>query len=633
MSLIFISHSSQDEAAATDLRDHLLAHGFSAEGSLFLDFDGSHGIKAGQDWEQALYRNVRACRAVIVLCSRASMASRWCFMEITHARALGKHLFPIKIESCDVDGLLADHQVVDLTVDKEEGYRRVLRGISEAGVDPNDAFSWDGRRPPYPGLMAYQEADAGVFFGRDEEIAEGLDLLNRCRRLGDTRLVMVLGASGSGKSSVVRAGLVPRLRRDLERWLVVDPIRPQNDPVGALADALARAFERVGIVHELDALAVEVRADITDAPHVKAVSSTEEAQPFIGRLVELERLLTGDPTMQSVKRHLRVAREELERRPASPLARKDAGHTATRLGELVTRLRRANRRDSATVLFIIDQFEELLDRPPDHPAQGFLQVLRRCLDDPNVPLLVLGTLRSDFLGNFQACAALSGARIEPISLRTVRHLEPAIERPAGAAGIELESGLVEALVKDAQAPEALPLLAFALRELYDRVGERSKVLSLRDYRDIGGLEGAVAQSAGQLVAHCDADTLARLRRTMLQLARISEDGRFVRRTVPWNQLDATVHPVLQRFVDARLLVSDERAGQRVVEVAHEALFRSWNMLRGWLLESSEELRLHRDLEASAQAWDGAGRSAEYLLAGRPADPDHRTRQVRQRVAV
>ena len=72
----------------------------------------------------------------------------------------------------------------------------------------------------------------------------------------------------------------------------------------------------------------------------------------------------------------------------------------------------------------------------------------------------------------------------------------------------------------------------------------------------------------------------------------------------------------------RLLVSDERDGQRVVEVAHEALFRSWNMLRGWLMESIEELRLHRDLEASAQAWDGAGRSAEYLLARRPVDPDH-----------
>ena len=381
MSLIFISHSSQDEAAATDLRDHLLAHGFSAEGSLFLDFDGSHGIKAGQDWEQALYRNVRACRAVIVLCSRASMASRWCFMEITHARALGKHLFPSRSRlrrrrpaGRPSGGRLHRRQGRRLSPDPSRNQRGRCRS--------DDAFSRDGKRPPYPGLMAYQEADAGVFFGRDEEIAEGLDLLNRCRRLGDTRLVMVLGASGSGKSSVVSAGLVPRLRRDLERWLVIDPIRPQNDPVGALADALARAFERVGIVHELDALAVEVRADITDAPHVKAVSSTEEAQPFIGRLVELERLLTGDPTMQSVKRHLRVAREELERRPASPLARKDAGHTATRLGELVTRLRRANRRDSATVLFIIDQFEELLDRPPDHPAQGFLQVLRRCLDDP-----------------------------------------------------------------------------------------------------------------------------------------------------------------------------------------------------------------------------------------------------------
>ena len=132
MSLIFISHSSQDETAARELRDRLLAHGFSSEGSLFLDFDGSHGIKAGQDWEQALYRNVRACRAVIVLCSRASMASRWCFMEITHARALGKHLFPVR--SRLRRRRPAGRSPGDRSHDRQGGrLPAVLRGIAEAG--------------------------------------------------------------------------------------------------------------------------------------------------------------------------------------------------------------------------------------------------------------------------------------------------------------------------------------------------------------------------------------------------------------------------------------------------------------------------------------------------------------------
>ncbi len=91
MSAIFISHSSKDNEAADEIRNWLAEQGHR---SVFLDFDPANGIPAGRDWEQELYRGIRACRAVIVLCSKHSMASRWCFMEITHARALGKHLFP-----------------------------------------------------------------------------------------------------------------------------------------------------------------------------------------------------------------------------------------------------------------------------------------------------------------------------------------------------------------------------------------------------------------------------------------------------------------------------------------------------------------------------------------------------------
>ena len=179
--------------------------------SIFLDFDPADGIPAGRDWERELYQRIRSCRAMIVLCSRHSMASRWCFMEITHARALGKPLFAVRIEDCELDGVLTDHQVVDLTVDRETGFRRLFAGILAAGLDPADSFDWDGTRPPYPGLMAFQEEDAAVFFGRDEEVGQGLDLLNRVHRLDERLLVMILGASGTGKSSLLRAGILPQL--------------------------------------------------------------------------------------------------------------------------------------------------------------------------------------------------------------------------------------------------------------------------------------------------------------------------------------------------------------------------------------------------------------------------------------
>ena len=139
-------------------------------------------------------------------------------------------LLPVRIDDCTVDGVLSSQQVIDLDSDWEAAFARLQRGLLAAGVDPTDMFDWDSSRAPYPGLLAFQEQDAAVYFGRGGEIGGGLDLLNRVRRLGSPRVVVVVGASGSGKSSLVRAGLVPRLRRDPERWLVVDPFRPRDDP-------------------------------------------------------------------------------------------------------------------------------------------------------------------------------------------------------------------------------------------------------------------------------------------------------------------------------------------------------------------------------------------------------------------
>ena len=147
MSLIFISHSSRDNRVALDLKERLKDLGHS---SVFLDFDPEDGIPAGRDWEKELYRNIRACRAAIVLCSQHSMGSKWCFMEITHARALGKPIFPVKIDDCSLDGVLADRQVVDFSVNTEDGFERLKRGLLAAGVDPAAAFEWDIEAPTVP---------------------------------------------------------------------------------------------------------------------------------------------------------------------------------------------------------------------------------------------------------------------------------------------------------------------------------------------------------------------------------------------------------------------------------------------------------------------------------------------------
>jgi len=198
MSAIFISHGSKDNEVAKELKKLLKGEGYH---SLFLDFDPEAGIPAGREWEQESYGQLRSSQAVIVLCSKDSMASMWCFAEITHAKALGKRVFPIKVDDCVVNPFLTSKQVLDLTKNKDDAYRHLFAELKVLALDSKDAFDWDPERAPYPGLMAFQEVDAAVFFGRKPEIQQGLETLNRLRQFGGARLLMVLGASGSGKSS------------------------------------------------------------------------------------------------------------------------------------------------------------------------------------------------------------------------------------------------------------------------------------------------------------------------------------------------------------------------------------------------------------------------------------------------
>jgi TIR domain/Novel STAND NTPase 1 len=208
MTAIFISHSSADYEASVKMKLWLEQQGHT---SLFLDFDPETGIKAGSDWEETMYYKLRQCQAVLALLSPHWLAPKWCFAELVQAREKGKVIFPIKVQPCDATHVFGDMQQIDLTTHADEGYSRLAIGLKECGLDPRDVFDWDPTRPPYPGLLAFQEEDAAIFFGRGEEILNGLETLASLRRRGRgaPRLVLFLGASGSGKSSLVRAGLIP----------------------------------------------------------------------------------------------------------------------------------------------------------------------------------------------------------------------------------------------------------------------------------------------------------------------------------------------------------------------------------------------------------------------------------------
>lgn len=236
MTSLFVSHSSRDGDATRRVRDRLHAEGFQAT---FVDFDPALGIPAGRDWERELYAQLRRCDAVVFLASAASVASRWCFAEVSLARSLRKPVFPVRLEAGAALPLLDDTQSIDLTVDGP-GLDGLRAGLRRAGLDPAGGFAWDESRSPYPGLSPFVAEDAAVFFGRDEEIERVLELLQPTLQRGPGRFVAVVGPSGSGKSSLLRAGLLPRLSRR-DGWAVLPPLRPGTDPTGRLARCLTRA--------------------------------------------------------------------------------------------------------------------------------------------------------------------------------------------------------------------------------------------------------------------------------------------------------------------------------------------------------------------------------------------------------
>ena len=557
MNTVFISYSHVDTAVAAQIRDWLHAQEFH---SIFAAFDRQDGIAPGRHWERELLRNLRLCDVVLALCSADYAKSRWCFAELVHAKAQEKPIVPVRLDAAPPHELLADIQAVEFTQrssEPHEAFAALSGALADRGIRRQAWGRWTGERPPYPGLAAFQESDAPVFFGREDDTRNALAELRRLRRPDAPRVLVILGASGCGKSSLLRAGLLPRLRPDAFDWVVVDVFRPGVQPLTRMAQALAATFERYARPREWQ----DIR----------------------------ELLRAGDPAT------LRDLGEELRYPAKAPDAR---------------------------VLLVVDQLEEaLLQSPTSLPARveesgleetpHFLRVLRQLAEMREGSSLILLTLRSDFLGDFQTHPILQGLTCAtfPIAPPSRTGFARLIEEPAKLARLELEDGLAGLMVADTGTPDALPLLAFTLRELYENHAQDQR-LTVDEYRrqppaGLGGLQGALAQAAEALVSQqppLAPDRVDQLRFAFLSMVALTERGEPARRPVRWASLPVQVHPLLEQFVQGRLLVSREIDGHRELEVAHEALFRSWARLRTWLDENRAFLLWRKDLERQHLKW-------------------------------
>lgn len=552
MTSLFISHSSADRELAHEIAARLTTAGY---GALFLDSDREQGIAAGARWERELYAALRRSDGVIFVGTEAAASSRWCFAEIVVARSVGTPIFAIGTHAGPSMDLLSDVQWVDLS-DREQGYARLLDGLHRRGLSPLDSFSWDTTRSPYPGLKAFSAADAAVFFGRTPEIERLAQLLQPSLARGAGRWLGIIGPSGSGKSSLLHAGLLPGVARMSEEWVVVPPFVPGVRPTRHLAVSLSQALAAIGRTE--DALHLEHRLS-SDAKGIAALS------------------------------------------------------------DVIEELSEAGGRAQKNVLVSIDQAEELVTRTGRVEQQSFLRLLRGALVEDS-PLWVACTLRSEFLSTDPDRAGLTEVIddtlvVEPLSRN---RLSDVIAQPARRAGLQFEPGLIERMVEETTGGDALPLLAYTLRELTKTVGADAQIRHA-DYEALGGVVGALNRRADQLVEELTARGHgASVMPTLLKLVTVDQDEEPIRRRMPRKALTESQRQVVDTFVEARLLVSSRRDGDdgdALIEVAHEALLRQWPPLRQAIEDSKSSIRLRAELEREAADWDRGGREPSYLLRG------------------
>lgn len=553
MARIFISHSSLDRTQAEELKAWLASIGFERT---FLDFDKHSGIPPGADWERTLYREIERAQAVILILTKNWFDSKWCFAEFAQTRALGKAIFAlIEAPSGETTIVSSDIQHLDLTTNKPDGFERLQRELFRVARDAQGGFEWEAGRSPFPGLLSFEAADAAIFFGRDDDVLRAIERVNARRVQGGAKVVAILGGSGSGKSSLLKAGVLPRIARDKANFLVAPPFRPGRDPIRGLLSAL----------HGIDLSLL--RADLD------AIASREDAL------------------------------------------------------KLIDRLRLAGKAPQATLVIAIDQAEEAFTFETKQVQKQFFTLLSRLLGADQLPpgaegpiavadhpALGILTLRSDHLPDLQAAEGLA-VEFEEFSLKPmpIDRLGLIVKGPARIAGLNVDEGLISALMRDAKTQDALPLVAFVLRRLYDRhradgVLTQAHYEAMRDGK-LSPLEVAVRDAATEATAKArpTQEQLDALREAFVPaLVRVNDEGGYVRQSARFDRLPPQAHGLLRELGNARLVVIDTRDGITVTEVAHEALFRVWPQLAQWLEEEREFLVGKTRIEKSREDYTTLG---------------------------
>ena len=600
MSRVFLSHSSRDSRQAVAVKAWLIEQEPGLAEEIFLDLDPHTGIRPGQRWKEALNQANTRCEAVICLLSQHWNRSHECAAEYRHAESLHKTILCARLEPVPDTNITSEWQRCDLfpghgpatSVDIADGaeplvldtvgLQRLLDALRALGIGA-EHFPWpppgDPDRAPYRGWAPLDEVDAAVFFGRDAQILRGLDVLHGMRSTGVESLFVILGPSGTGKSSFLRAGLLPRLRRDDRRFVPLPIVRPERAVLTG---------ER-GLAHAIHQLR----------------SGLGLPQPLLGEIKNA----CHPEYVERVRGWLEEARAAARARLLDVPADQPA----------------------PTLVLPVDQAEELFNADAGPDAACFLELLALLVEHEagvTPAIIVALTIRADRYEPLQIAPELAG--VDSVVFDQLKPMPPAgytevitgPARRASAAGrqLSIDPVLVDRLqAETTEGADAMPLLALTLERLYRDFGADGD-LTVAEYESMGGMAQIVQTEVDKLLAADPEYRQAQL--DILHdafipwLATINPDSdQPMRRLAHWYDLPAASHPLIQAMVEKRLLVKDTRDRQTVVEVALESLLRQWRELAAWLRDEAQDLKDADALERAAADWQASGCNESWLLEG------------------
>ena len=561
----FLSHNGAEKSVVEELANELESRGISC----WLD---KWNLIPGDPWQPAIEEALGRCNTCVVFFGPHGLGP-WHNEEMRlaiqrHVSGPGPKLrvLPVilpggqRAKESEVPGFLQGTTWVKFgsSIQDEEALHLLECGIR--GIAP-------GRRPgvsvqegecPYLGLKTFQPSDAPLFFGRTAKIEELVDRLREgFGTPREERLLALLGASGSGKSSLALAGLIPAIARGelpgSATWPLVR-FKPGARPWESLQIALA-AHERI-------------------APHLPALASL-------------------------------ITRPEDEQR---------------RL-HLAARLALQNAPETDRLFILIDQFEEVFTLCRDESDRRPLidNVLYACSVTEGRTVVVL-TMRADFYGQCASYPGLRAAisdhqsLIGPLSEAELREV---IEEPAHMAGGELEPGLMELLLADMEGqPGGLPFLGDALFKLWEKRDGRR--LTAKAYIEMGRLAGALDTHAEEFFTNeLTAGEQTLCHQILLDLVHPGEGAADTKKRVAIDDLATTdeARAVLRKLEDARLVTATGENENAQAELAHEALISGWRRLHQWVNDNRERSRLKERLLDSAREWKDNGKAGDFLYRG------------------